>query len=244
MSKKTIIFSIVLIIIATYFGSAILLDEETVTNAEKSHTLAEMATTKVAEEQMQQWIISSYDDIMQRISREEGQDWLLMSAIAYSESRFRSDVVSKQGAIGLMQVMPIVGKQFNVSKEQIAEPETNIRLAGKLLTQIDKILKMSPSTPNSDRMSIILACYNGGIGHVLDARRLARSNGENPNSWEVVARYLKLKADPAVYESELVRSGKFTGSSQTEAYVKEVMKRYNLYQDMVKRGANMVAQMN
>ena len=67
MSKKTIIFSIVLIIIATYFGSVILLDEETVTNAEKSHTLAEMATTKVAEEQMQQWIISSYDDIMQRI---------------------------------------------------------------------------------------------------------------------------------------------------------------------------------
>ena len=198
MSKKTIIFSIVLIIVATYLGSAILLDEETVTKAEESHTLAEMATTKVADEQMQQWIISSYDDMIQRISKEEGQDWLLMSAIAYSESRFRSDVVSKQGAIGLMQVMPIVGKQFNVSKEQIAEPETNIRLAGKLLTQIDKILKMSPSTPNNDRMSIILACYNGGIGHVLDARRLARSNGEDPNSWEVVARHLKSKADPAV----------------------------------------------
>jgi membrane-bound lytic murein transglycosylase F len=89
MSKKTIIFSIVLIIVATYLGSAILLDEETVTKAEKSHTLAEMATTKVADEQMQQWIISSYDDMMQRISKEEGQDWLLMSAIAYRESRSR-----------------------------------------------------------------------------------------------------------------------------------------------------------
>jgi hypothetical protein len=32
-----------------------------------------------------------------------------------------------------------------------------------------------------------------------------------------------------VYESELVRNGKFTGSKQTEAYVREVMKRYEMY---------------
>ena len=88
---------------------------------------------------------------------------------------------------------------------------------------------MSSSTPENDRMSIILACYNGGIGHVSDARRLAKSNGENPNSWEVVARYLQQKSDPAVYESELVKYGKFTGSRQTEAYVREVMKRYDVY---------------
>jgi len=115
----------------------------------------------------------------------------------------------------------------------LADPETNIRLAGKLLSKIDATLKISPSTPLNDRMSIILACYNGGIGHVSDARRLAKSNGENPNSWEVVARYLKQKADPAVYESELVKYGKFTGSRQTEAYVREVMKRYDIYCKMI-----------
>ena len=165
-----------------------------------------------------------------------------MSAIAYSESRFHSDIVSKRGAIGLMQIMPIVGKQFNVAKENIVDPETNIRLAGKLLKQIDKTLKLSPETSANDRMSIILACYNGGIGHVSDARRLAKSNGEDYNSWEVVARYLKMKADPAVYESELVRYGKFTGSRQTEAYVREVMKRYDFYCNLVENGADMVAQ--
>ena len=138
-------------------------------------------------------------------------------------------VVSKRGAVGLMQVTPIVGRQFNVDKEHLSDPETNIRLATKLLRKIDATLKMSSSTPENDRMSIILACYNGGIGHVSDARRLAKSNGENPNSWEVVARYLQQKADPAVYESELVKYGKFTGSRQTEAYVREVMKRYDVY---------------
>ena len=242
MSKKTIIFSIVLIIVATYFGSEMFLDEELVV-PQQTRIIAEMATESAeVESQMQEWIISSYDEMMRRISEEEGQDWLLMSAIAYSESRFHSDVVSKQGAIGLMQIMPIVGKQFNVEKENIVDPETNIRLAGKLLKQIDKTMKFSPSTSANDRMSIILACYNGGIGHVSDARRLAKSNGEDHNSWEVVARYLKMKADPAVYESELVRHGKFTGSGQTVAYVREVMKRYNFYCDLVDNGADMVAQ--
>lgn len=182
---------------------------------------------------VQRCIISDYDEMMRRISAEEGQDWLLMSAIAYHESRFKSHLVSKQGAIGLMQVMPIVGKQFNIDKEQIADPETNIRLAGKLLTQIDKILQISPSASAHDRLSIILASYNGGVGHVADARRLAKSNGEDYNSWKVVARYLKQKADPAIYESDLVRHGKFTGSRQTEAYVRDVMKRYDKYRKMI-----------
>lgn len=231
MSKKTIILSFVLLIMGvTIFESRILGEEELkqaeMVAATQAADVAAQDTVKV------QCIISDYDDMMRRISAEEGQDWLLMSAIAYNESRFKSHLVSKQGAIGLMQVMPIVGKQFNVDKEQIADPETNIRLAGKLLTQIDKILKISPSASAHDRLSIILASYNGGVGHVADARRLAKSNGEDYNSWEVVARYLKQKADPAVYKSDLVRHGRFTGSRQTEAYVRDVMQRYDVYRQM------------
>ena len=234
MSKKTAFLSIVLIIVATFIGSDLLTKDIKTDNIvpEQTNLIAEIAT------EQEEWIISSYDAMMRRIGEEEGQDWLLMSAIAYNESRFKEDLTSKQGAIGLMQIMPIVGRQFNVDKESIADPETNIRLAGKLLRQIEKTLKMSPSVPANDRISIILACYNGGIGHVCDARRLAKSNGENHNSWEVVARYLKLKADPTVYESELVRYGKFTGSRQTEAYVREVMHRYDIYRNLIDNGAD------
>jgi membrane-bound lytic murein transglycosylase F len=78
-------------------------------------------------------------------------------------------------------------------------------------------------------MSIILASYNAGIGHVLDARRLARSEGANPNAWSDVSRYLKLMSEPAYYELDVVKSGKFTGSSQTINYVEEVMRKYNYY---------------
>lgn len=233
MSKKTLIFSIVLIVLMTFVGAQLLSDDmwQDATVSQASKTDAELAAEMASDSTnvVDEWIISIYDDMMQRIGEEEGQDWRLMSAIAYNESRFMAHVVSKRGAVGLMQVTPIVGRQFNVDKEHLSDPETNIRLATKLLRKIDSTLKMSSSTPENDRMSIILACYNGGIGHVSDARRLAKSNGENPNSWEVVARYLQQKADPAVYESELVKYGKFTGSRQTEAYVREVMKRYDVY---------------
>ncbi len=234
MSKKTLFFSIVLIIVATFVGSRLLTKDVDYTFADKSRLLSQMVNKD-------EWVISTYDAMMQSIGEQEGQDWILMSAIAYHETRFREDVTSQKGAIGLMQIMPIVGRQFNVDTESIADTETNIRLAGKLLRQIEKTLKLDPSTAESDRMSIILACYNGGIGHVTDARRLAKSNGENPNSWEVVARYLRLKADPAIYESELVRHGKFSGSSRTEAYVRDVMKRYEFYRKLADKGPDMIA---
>lgn len=230
MSKKSLILSIILLVSASFWGSDGFGERLAYDIADKEISAAIAKDTAVdAMNAALPYTISEFDGVMRRIGKEEGQDWLLLSAIAYSESRFQEDLVSRRGAIGLMQIMPIVGKQFNVAKEDIADTETNIRLAGKLLSKIENTLKLAPSTSKSDRLSIILACYNGGIGHVSDARRLARSNGEDYNSWSVVAHYLQQKANPEVYESEVVRYGKFTGSKQTEAYVREVMKRYEMY---------------
>lgn len=174
-------------------------------------------------------VISRFDNIMRKVGSEEGQDWRLMSAIAYSESRFIENLKSSQGAKGIMQIRPIVARHFNVPVEKIDETETNIRLAGMLLAELDAMLRIPSSTPKEDRLSIILASYNAGIGHVLDARRLARAEGANPNSWEVVSHYLRMKATPEYYEHEVVQNGRFTGSGQTLSYVKEVMSKYNQY---------------
>ena len=174
-------------------------------------------------------IISRFDSIMRKVGEEEGFDWRFMSAIAYSESRFIEDLKSSQGAMGIMQIRPVVARHFNVPVESINDTETNVRLAGMLLSELDTMLRIPSSTPAEDRLSIILASYNAGIGHVLDARRLARSEGANPNSWETIRHYLNLKADPAYYELDIVQSGRFTGSRQTEGYVREVMRKYNQY---------------
>ncbi len=173
--------------------------------------------------------ISVYDELIRSVSEEEGYDWRLMSAIAYHESRFSPDIVSKRGAAGLMQIMPAVARQFNITGDRLLDPETNVRLAAQVLSKINAGLRFAPGTSDDDRMSIMLASYNGGIGHVNDARRLARSHGENPDSWETVARYLAFKALPEYYEQQEVRCGRFTGSRQTTAYVRDVLNRYDRY---------------
>lgn len=190
---------------------------------------AENTSEALAETVEEPCIISRFDSIMRKVGEEEGFDWRFMSAIAYSESRFIEDLKSSQGAMGIMQIRPVVARHFNVPVESINDTETNVRLAGMLLSELDTMLRIPSSTPAEDRLSIILASYNAGIGHVLDARRLARSEGANPNSWETIRHYLNLKADPAYYELDIVQSGRFTGSRQTEGYVREVMRKYNQY---------------
>lgn len=175
------------------------------------------------------YLISPYDNIFRSVSEQAGNDWRFVSAIAYHESRFRPDVVSRRGARGLMQIMPSVARQFGVPAERVADPSTNVWLANRLLGRIDTMLRLPASIPERERMCLVLASYNAGIGHVADARRLARSRGENPDSWSDVARCLKLKSDPTYYRLPAVRNGRFTGASQTRAFVSEVMARYDRY---------------
>lgn len=224
MLKKTVLTFAFLTILTTFYGFNAKFSAPATDDA--LNDLAGMHYSLLPEGS---YVISTYDNLIRNISEEEGHDWRLMSAIAYHESRFTPDITSRSGARGLMQIMPSVARQFDVSTAKISDPETNVRLANKLMSKIMSSLRFPEGTPEKDRMSIILASYNSGIGHVNDARRLARLNGENPNSWEVVARYLRLKAEPEFYENEVVRCGRFTGSRQTLAYVDDVIGRYDKY---------------
>ncbi len=226
MLKKTVLTFAFLTILTTFYGF----------NAQFSAPVTDDMLLNATAEGMDRsllregdYVISAYDNLIRSISEREGHDWRLMSAIAYHESRFTPDITSRSGARGLMQIMPSVARQFEVPAESISDPETNIWLANKLLSKIMATLRFPEGTSEKDRMSIVLASYNSGIGHVNDARRLARLNGEDPNSWEVVARYLQLKAEPEFYENEVVKCGRFTGSRQTLAYVKDVIGRYDKY---------------
>lgn len=173
--------------------------------------------------------ISAYDDTLKRICSEESMDWRLVSAIAYNESKFNPYIVSPRGAKGLMQVMPAVARQFNFTEDSLMDPETNITVAIKVLKKIESMIKFSEGTGFSDRMSIILASYNGGVGHVMDARNLARKYGENPDSWSDVKKYLELKSEDEYALDDVVKNGHFRGSKETTNFVANVMSRYDSY---------------
>ncbi len=232
MLKKTVLTFAFLTILTTFYGFNAKFSTPVTDDMLLNDDAADFGNSLLGEGD---YVISAYDNVIRNISEKEGHDWRLMSAIAYHESRFTPDITSRSGARGLMQIMPSVARQFDVPTEEVANPETNIWLANKLMSKIMNTLRFPEGTPEKDRMSIILASYNSGIGHVNDARRLARLNGENPNSWEVVARYLTLKAQPEYYENEAVKCGRFTGSRQTLAYVNDVIGRYDKYCRIARR---------
>ena len=67
---------------------------------------------------------------------------------------------------------------------------------------------------------------------MLDARRLARKYGKNPDSWADVSEYLLLKSDPEYYNDPLSKSGYARGAEPVN-YVREILNRYERYKQLV-----------
>lgn len=170
-------------------------------------------------------VTSPYDKLFKAVANEYGKDWRLLSAIAYGESRYNAHLTSSKGAMGLMQIMPQTAKIFDVQISDILNPKTNISVAVRLIKMIEKSLRFKSLTSDYDKNCMILAAYNAGIGHVLDARRLAKKYGEDADSWSVVSKYLSLKSTDEFINDDLVKSGKCR-SGETLAFVSIVMSKY------------------
>lgn len=181
----------------------------------------------------EQYLISPYDKIFQDVGKEYGVDWLLLSAIARAESEFRFDAVSKAGAVGLMQIMPMVAKSMGYEREQLFDAEISAEIAARLLVENRKMLHLDSDMEVLEQLKFVLACYNAGYSRIADARRLAVYYEDNPDQWSIVATYLSLLSEPEYAEHEAVVSGAFYGSAETVAYVDKVMHIYKLYRSRI-----------
>ena len=61
------------------------------------------------------------------------------------------------------------------------------------------ISQVPDSIPQEDRIWFALAGYNMGLGHMLDARRLTKNLGEDPDNWLDVKKNLPLLAEKRHY---------------------------------------------
>jgi membrane-bound lytic murein transglycosylase F len=164
--------------------------------------------------------ISVYDNLFKKYASEPAFDWRLLAAIAYQESRFQPNLSSWAGATGLMGLMPRTAEAMGISSEDRTNPELSIMASVRLLKKLDRLF--SGIADNDERLKFVLAAYNGGNGHIYDARALAEKYGENPDSWEVVERYVQLKSNPDYYNDPVCKSGYFRGT-ETISYVRQVV---------------------
>lgn len=175
--------------------------------------------------------LSPYDELVKKYARQYGQDWRLITAQMYQESKFNPQATSWVGARGLMQIMPVTGRELGFT--DLHDPEENIHAGVKYMAQL--VDRFDPKIPIDERMRFALASYNVGYGHVLDARRLARENGWNPDQWfGHVERAMKLLAKPAYYQR--ARYG-FCRGGQPVHYVSNVQSFYDAYVGVLTMGA-------
>lgn len=174
--------------------------------------------------------ISVYDKYIKKYSSTIDWDWRLLASLIYQESRFDPKVKSWVGAYGLMQLMPQTAARYGVN--QISSPQKNIEAGVKFIKWLDNYFADTIVDKNQ-RIKFILAAYNVGLGHVLDARRLARENGKNPNVWDDNVDYYMLnKSNPKYYRDSVVRYGYCRGQ-ETYNYVNEIIRRYKDYQNVL-----------
>lgn len=171
------------------------------------------------------FILSDFDKVVKAYSRRIGWDWLLVSALIYQESQFKPFVESHKGAKGLMQVMPATANLLGFESNHT--PKENIYIGTKLLARLTKAFAKYPIA-EEERYKFVLASYNGGIGHILDAMKLAAKFGRDPYIWENVAGFLRLKRNPEIYNDRVVRFGVFN-SNETTRFVDEITERYQNY---------------
>jgi membrane-bound lytic murein transglycosylase F len=170
--------------------------------------------------------ISPFDDQLKSEATKMGWDWRLLASIAYQESHFDPRIESWAGAIGVMQVMPETGLNFGYSN--LKDPQQNIQAGVKFLKFLNDQWAPFIKDPQ-ERIKFVLASYNVGLLHVLDARSLANKHGRSPNKWDDQVEYMMLQlSNPAFFHDPVVIAG-YCRCDGPVYYVKEVLARLDEY---------------
>ena len=174
--------------------------------------------------------ISKYDDLIKKYCSAIGWDWRLGAAMIYQESQFDPDAKSWAGAVGLMQLLPRTGVQYG--SKNLSDPEQNIKAGFKYISYLNDYWNEEVKD-SLERIKFVLASYNIGLNHIVDARNLALKYGANPDIWfDNVEYYLSLKSEPEYYSDEVVNAGYAKGEEAIN-YVKEILDRYEQYKQLI-----------
>lgn len=178
--------------------------------------------------------LSAFDEIIKENAVVIGWDWRLLAALIYQESKFNPNAKSWVGASGLMQLMPETARNLGVSYAEINNPRKNITAGVKHLKYLDGLWQKTIKD-EEERVKFVLASYNAGQGHVIDAMTLARFQNKSATKWDKnVAEAILLLSDPAYYNGYGVRYGYCRGIEPYK-YVKVIMEKYVEYRETVKK---------
>ena len=146
-------------------------------------------------------------------------DWKLLAAISYQESKWNNNAISPTGVKGLMMLTKSTATMLGVNR---LNPTETILGASKYITQLSKkYIKYNDDT----KLSMTLASYNVGPGHINDIIKLANKDGANLENWLTLKKYL-LK----LHKNKFYKDMKFGYARGWEAvqYIENVKQYYDI----------------
>jgi membrane-bound lytic murein transglycosylase F len=171
-------------------------------------------------------MLSPFDSLIRQGAEKLGWDWRLLASLVYQESNFLPKGESWAGARGLMQLMPSTAKRFGAADPD--DPKQSLLAGVGYLKYLDDYWADKVPDAN-ERVKFILASYNAGLSHIIDARKLAEKHGKDPTKWdENVEFFLSKKSDPKFYRDPVVMAG-FCKCEEPVNYVHDVLDRYEEY---------------
>lgn len=104
-----------------------------------------------------------YSEYVEKYAKEYSVDKELIYAMIKAESNFKEEAISNKEAVGLMQILESTAYEVaeelenEITKEEISNPEINICLGTKYISNLIK---------KYGNIELAVASYNAGIGNV------------------------------------------------------------------------------
>jgi membrane-bound lytic murein transglycosylase F len=135
-------------------------------------------------------------------------DWRLVAALAYQESQWDPEAESLSGVKGLMMLTRKTTEDLGITSR--VDPAEAIFAGARYFAYLHK--RVGPEVSEPGRTYMALAAYNLGLGHLEDARRLAKRLGRNLNLWQDVRSTLSLLSKRRYYKTLLHGYARGAGS--------------------------------
>ncbi|MBR9980387.1 MAG: membrane-bound lytic murein transglycosylase MltF, partial [Desulfatitalea sp.] len=137
-----------------------------------------------------------YQTYFEAAAEQNGMDWQLVAALSYQESHWNPKAVSFTGVRGIMMITQDTAKTLGLT-DRLGVEEV-ISAGTRYLARLHRQVGEDIAEP--DRTLMALAAYNIGLGHLLDARQLARDMGKADNTWRGVRDVLPLLQQRLYYQ--------------------------------------------
>jgi membrane-bound lytic murein transglycosylase MltF len=139
--------------------------------------------------------VTKYDVYFKKYTKHffgPGFDWRYFKSQAIAESNLNSEAKSHVGAKGIMQIMPRTFEEIKYKNASIKgsslQPKWNIAAGIYYDRAIWKLWKAK--RPFMDKLAFMFGSYNAGKGNIINAQKIAKKTGMNPNAWSSIEKTL------------------------------------------------------